>query len=469
MTRLIGLILLAPFAGFLLEAAAGFVHPDFPLRAWGGTLVVSGVAAAAAVAAGIPAGLAMAHARSWPPLALTFLPLLMPPMLAASVWMALKLPLPGPVGCGLLMAAVTWPAVALLLFASLRVLPASTLDAAELHLAPGRARSRVVWPHARPSVLAGAAVVFLLSASDFTLPATFSVRTVSLEIYERLSDFRFGSAAVAALPLVAMAIGLGGFLVRIPAFAASSPSRPFLEKGPRRAVFLIASVPWLIAAIAPLSVFAVRVGSPGRLAEIMAGYGTSMAWTALYVGATAAALIAWASWRTERTRLDSIWAAGLVLPGAVAALGIMALSGRSGLHPWLAPSGALLAWALAARFAGAAWLPLREPVDRAQLEAAELAGMSRVRRWRAVVWPAVSTRAIATGVVVAALAIGEIGPAVLLSPPGRQPLGLHLFNWMHYGHDETAAALSLVLTAAAIAAAWGIGYAGRGRRTAIAR
>jgi len=469
MTRLFGLILLAPTAGFLLEAAAGFVHPDLPFRAWGGTLMVAGVAAAAAVAAGIPVGLALAHGKGRLPLALTILPLLMPPMLAASVWMGLGLPVPGPVVCGLLLAAGMWPAVALLLFASLRALPQATLDAAELHLAPGRILHRVAWPHARPSVLAGAAVVFLLSASDFTLPATFSVRTVSLEIYERLSDFRFSSAAVAALPLVAMAIGLCRLLVRVPAFAAASPSRPFLGPATRRAVFLLASGPWLAAALVPLSVFAIRVGSPGRLADLLAGYGPSMGWTALYAGATAAALIAWASWRTERSRLDFIWAAGLVLPGAVAAVGVMAVAGRSGMLPYLAPSGALLVWALAARFAGAAWLPLREPVDRAQLEAANLAGWSQARRWLRVVWPAVAPRAAAAGVVVAALAVGEIGPAVLLSPPGRQPIGLHLFNWMHYGHDETAAALSLALMAAAVAAAWGVGYVGRGRRTAIAR
>jgi iron(III) transport system permease protein len=469
MTRLIGLILLAPPAGFLLEAAAGFAPPDLPLRAWGGTLVVAGVAAAAAVGAGVPVGLALAHARGRLPLALTILPLLMPPMLAASVWMSLGLPLPGPVGCGLLLAAVTWPAVALLLFASLRALPQAALDAAELHLPPGRALLRVAWPHARPSVLAGAAVVFLLSASDFTVPATFSVRTVSLEVYERLGDFRFGSAAMASLPLVAMAVGIGLLLVRIPAFAASSPSRPFLNPGSRRAVVLLASVLWGAAALVPLSVFAARVGSPGRLADLLAGYGASLAWTAIYAGATAAALIGWASWRTERSRLDAIWAAGLVLPGAVAGLGVMALSSRSGMYAPLAPSGVLLVWALAARFAGAAWLPLREPVDRAQLDAADLAGMTRARRWVGVIWPAVAARAAAAGVVVAALAVGEIGPAVLLSPPGRQPVGLHLFNWMHYGHDETAAALSLVLMAAAVAAAWGIGYAGRGRRTAIAR
>ena len=41
-----------------------------------------------------------------------------------------------------------------------------------------------------------------------------------------------------------------------------------------------------------------------------------------------------------------------------------------------------------ARFAFAAWLPLREPVDRRQLEAAELSGLSPVRTWWRIVAPA---------------------------------------------------------------------------------
>src|SRR5262249_4074312 len=64
MTRLIGLVLAAPLAGFALEAALGAGHVHFPLRAWGYTLVVAGGATAVAAALGVPVGVTLAHSRS---------------------------------------------------------------------------------------------------------------------------------------------------------------------------------------------------------------------------------------------------------------------------------------------------------------------------------------------------------------------------------------------------------------------
>ena len=136
----------------------------------------------------------------------------------------------------------------------------------------------------------------------------------------------------------------------------------------------------------------------------------------------------------------------------------------------LSPGAAwIFVWVLASRFAAVAWLPLREAVDPAQLEAAELSGLSRARVWRRVVLPAALPRAAAAGLAVFALVLGEVGPAVLLAPPGRQTGVQRLFNALHYGYDGTAAALALSLVAGAAALA-GLGvYAGRVARPEIGR
>ena len=466
MTRAIGLVLLAPLAGFGLEAALGVGHFSLHLRAWRMTLGVAGSATALALLLGVPVGLALAQSRRDLTRTLTLFPLLLPPILAASAWLGARLPVPGPIGCGVILGTLYWPIIALLLEAALRRLPADALDAASLQLTPAQTLRRIVWPQIRPAIGTGALLVFLLAASEFTVPSLFVVPTISMTIYEEISAFRIASAAAAAIPLIAFAAALSWRLSRQPLLPPKAEARPLLSGPARIAVRAVAAVVWTATAIAPAAVFAMRAGSFGR---VMSLHLDSVGWSLLGAGSAALLLVAWASASGGRSRLEPLWLATLALPGVVAGLGALSLSGRLGLRPFLAPSGALFVLALMARFAFAAWMPLREPVERSQLEAAELSGLSRFRIWRKIVAPAILPRALAAGAIVFVLALGEIGPAVLLTPPGRQTAVLHLFNWMHYGYDDAVASLSLFLFGAAALVTWGGMHVGRLSTIRLAR
>jgi iron(III) transport system permease protein len=465
MTRAIGLVLLAPLAGFALEAALGAGQFGFHLRAWGQTLIVAGGATAIALILGIPVGLTLAHTRRSLPRTLTLFPLLLPPVLAAAAWLGARLPVPHAFGCAAILGALYWPIVALLLEASLRRLPGDTLDAAAIQLSSARTLRAVVWPHVRPALGAGALLVFLLAASEFTVPALFVVPTISMTIYEEMSAFRSASAASAAIPLVALAISLAWSLRRLPMIPPSKPARPFLQGAPLIAVRAFAVLIWMATAVAPTAIFAMRAGS---FWKVLSMHLDSIAWSGVVAGATAVLLVAWASLSPRRSRLEPFWLATLVLPGVIAGFGALSLAARLGIQPVLGPSGALFILALMARFAFAAWLPLREPVDRTQLEAAELSGLSRLRIWTRIVAPAALPRALAAGAIVFVLALGEIGPAVLLAPPGKQTAVQHLFNWMHYGYDDAVAALALFLFGAAALVTWSGMYVGRLRTNRFA-
>jgi ABC-type Fe3+ transport system permease subunit len=206
----------------------------------------------------------------------------------------------------------------------------------------------------------------------------------------------------------------------------------------------------------------VGVGSAGALVRVLGANAGALAWSALVSGAVAVALVAWSALSPGRSRLEPLWLAALVLPGSVTGLGALALGP-------VVSTGLLLVLALMARFAYVAWLPLRQPVERGPLEAAALSGVSSWRTWRRIAWPAARPVAFALAAVVFVLSLGEIGPAVLLSPPGRQSVVLHMFNWMHYGYDETVASLALALFAAAAVAAWIGTYVGRPRHSQVGR
>lgn len=458
MTRAIGLVLTAPLLGFALEAVLGAGQFQLHLRAWGQTLIVAGGATVLAVALGVPAALALAHSNGRLLRTLTLFPLLLPPVLAAAAWLGAGLPAPGPFGCAAILGALTWPVVALLLEASLRRIPADALDAAAIQLSPARTARVVIWPHVRPALGVAALLVFLLAASEFTVPALFVVPTISMTVYEQMSAFRTASAASAAIPLIALAVGLAWTMRRMEMIPPSRAARPFLSGAPLVAARVVAGALWIATAAAPAAVFARRAGSFFTTLSMNLD---AVAWSAGIAAATAVLLVAWSALSTRRSRLEPLWLATLALPGVVAGLGALQLAGRTGALPWLAPSGALLLLALMARFAFAAWLPLREPVDRGQLEAAELSGLSPVRTWWKITAPAVLPRAGATAAVVFVLVLGEIGPVVLLSPPGRLTASQHLFNLMHYGYDGVVASLALFLFGAAALVTWSGMHVGR--------
>jgi ABC-type Fe3+ transport system permease subunit len=466
MIRGLGLLLAAPLAGFALEAALGTGGMSLHLRAWGATLVVAGGASAVGLLLGIPVGLALTHSPRMLPRTLTMFPLLLPPVLAAATWLAAGLPVPAGPGCALILGAIYWPVVALLLEASLRRLPADAIEAASLQMSPGLLVRKIVWPHARPALLGAALLVFLLAASEFTVPALFVVPTVSMTVYEEISAFRTRSAAAAALPLLALAVGLAWALRRLPSLPSSSPVRPFLRGPALAAARVVAVLAWTATAVLPALLFGLRAGSFLKNAAMNL---EPIGWSLLFSGATAALLIGWSSLGgTGRSRLEPMWLATLVLPGVVAGLGTLKIAERSGLHPWLAPSGALFILALMARFAFVAWLPLREPVERSQIDAAELSGLSRIRIWRSILLPAMLPRAAAAGAVVFVLALGEIGPAVLLAPPGRMTAAQHLFGLMHYGYDGVVATLALFLFGTTALLTWSAMNVGRIRTNRVA-
>jgi iron(III) transport system permease protein len=465
MTRAIGLVLLAPLAGFVLEATMGAGHFQPHLRAWGTTLVVAGGATLLGLAMGIPVGVTLAHSRRKSLRTLSLFPLLLPPVLAAAAWLGARLPVPHALGCAAILGAIYWPVIALFLEASLRRLPGDALDAAALELSVARALRVVVWPHVRPALGAAALLVFLLAASEFTVPALFVVPTISMTIYEEMSAFRTASAASAALPLLALALGLSWALRRTPMIAPSRPARPFLGGAPLAGLRGVSAAVWLATAIAPALIFALRAGSFGKVVSMNLD---AIGWSVILAAAAALLLVAWAWSSPRRSRLEPLWLATLALPGVVAGLGALQIARHLELLPWLAPSGALLLLALMARFAFAAWLPLREPVDRRQLEAAELSGLSPVRTWWKVVAPAALPRAAAAAAIVFVLALGEIGPVVLLSPPGRLTVSQHLFNLMHYGYDDVVASIALVLFGATALVTWSGMNVGRLRRSRLA-
>jgi len=383
--------------------------------------------------------------------------------------MGLGLPIPGAVGCGVLLGCAFWPAMALIVAASISGIPRAELEAAELRLSPARTMRRIVWPHARPGIAAGALLVFALATAEFSVPSTFALPTISYVIYERLGAFEFASAAWAALPLLAIAAAAAMGLRRVPGLPSQADTRSWLRGPAYGTAVAVAGVAWIVTVALPVGVLAWGVGSWSRWIRALSIHAGALGWTAAFALITATGLVLWSAAGRGRSRLEPLWLVTLLLPGVVVALGTLRLANLTGLQSLVGGTAALWVFALACRFAAIAWLFLRDATSPSSMEAAELARLSRWVTWRRIVLPALLPRAAAAGAIVFALAVGEIGPAVLLSPPGRQTVTQHLFNLMHYGYDDAVAALALSILGGTAMLVWMAAYVGRPHLAPVGR
>jgi iron(III) transport system permease protein len=83
-------------------------------------------------------------------------------------------------------------------------------------------------------------------------------------------------------------------------------------------------------------------------------------------------------------------------------------------------------------------------IDR-DLEDAGRMGAGRVRVFSRVLWPLMLPGVIAGFVVGFVLSLSNLGTSLLLVAPGKTTLPMVIYNFMHYGADETVCALSLFL------------------------
>lgn len=425
MRRSIGILGAVVIASPLVLMLAGAFHGD---PEWRGAfdaerLLRSGAiaagAAALAVLAGLPAGLALASARAkrlW--LALTLVPLMVPPGLAAIEWIALGLR-PGPVAAAVVLGATLWPIAALLVAAER--FDAHAVEAAKLG---GASLWRtVVGPALRRPLLDAFVVAFLLAAADFSVAGTFAVNVQAYEILVRLEAHAGGAAAtVASLPNLALG-AIAACLVRVPVAAAPSYRAAPIAG---RACWGAALVVWTLTAVVPA--VAILRGM-GPLGETWLHHGEKVALTLWTAGAAAIALAAWACLARGPARP---WMAGLVVPGVLLSIGLMPMR----------DAGAGLVLAYLSRYAFIAVVGVRAALaaaPEAPQEAARLAGASP---WRLVVWPHARPGLLATAAIVFVLCLGDVGAQALLVPIGNETVMLRLFNLIHWGYDEMVASLA---------------------------
>ena len=382
---------------------------------------------------------------------------------------------------------VALPWVIVIVGQGLRWVEADLEEDALLATGPWRVLWRVTLPRTWGAILAGAVWVALQVSTEMTVADLMLVRTFAEEVYAQFwqgGEEAVARAVAASLPMVALSTAGVVWAWRrlertVPALEGWSRVPHDLHLGRARwpALALMLAGVAVLAGV-PLSALVWKTGLTGwppvwstsvaaqQLGAALHGNGLLVAEsvaTVLAAGvliASLALVLCWLALDASRFRRWLIFFVALAwsLPGPILGVGLAtAILWIVVWLPWRPLSVALydgpsplpVLWAYVLRYlplAVVALWPVVRLLPRDLRDSVRLDGATPRQELLGLVLPLVRRPWLMVGVVIAALAIGEVGAvAVSVETPGWRTFTTVLFDRMHFGTPNEVSALCLVL------------------------
>ena len=478
-----------------LDAYRGLLGDARQWRLFTTSMSLGGGAVLVAGALGMPVGVALARGVNVPGpwRAVTLAPLLIPPYVMAVAW-TLAIGPTGPLApvlaaprlnawaysawaAALVLGISLYPLVALAVDAALARVDAHAEDAARLIAPPMRVFSRITLPLIAPTVGVVLLLVFALAITEFGVPGLLRVRVYTTEVFTAFSAFYDAARATAlAAPLLAVVLAIVVVGSRAADALMLSSRRSTMASRPQTALVRVASRATLVgvalvALVVPLAILTWDAAMGSR--SSVEGSGTA-ALASLLLASVSALLVTALSAILGHARgavrrrgwwLDAACAWLFAVPGTVVGVGLILVWNRPGLDG-IYGTPAILIVANLARFlplgilmVAAAGRQISPSLD----EAAALAGASWFRRWRRIWLPQMRNALIAVAGLTFVFAFGELGTAVLVTPPGLMTLPVHVYTVVANAPPGELARLALVQAAAGLAGVVLLARVSRGR------
>jgi iron(III) transport system permease protein len=363
--------------------------------------------------------------------------------IAAAAWIQLMAYLPISIAFGLVGLAMT---------------DRQQIETAKLCAGPSRIWTAIVWPQIRPAIGVGAGLVFVLSLSDYSLPALVRMESYALEAFVEYSIAAESRASLlVAMPLlalclvvvVAMTAPLQRLTIspssfdRVDRFRSHLPSIPPGVSALAAAICvaqLAAVVVLLMLDIRSLGTFISTVGLNRDELLVSLGVGMTSAMLSLAMALAVSPMLA-SRW---------LFVAVLVpfaVPATLVGIGLIKLWSVPPLDA-LYGTSAMPVLATVARFSALAVVITyvqSQRTDPALIEAARLFRGNGLATCVQIILPLRLPGLLAGFFGVFALSLSELTATNLVLPPGAQTVSLKIFSLLHYGGSAELAALSTLV------------------------
>lgn len=366
----------------------------------------------------------------------------------------------------LVLGLFTYPYILLIVGSALKGSDPALEEAARAAgLGPFGIFLRVTFPLLRPSLLAGALLVFLYALSDFGAVSLLRVDTFTTEIFHQLNT-RFDQRNAAALSIILVlltavvlmvqrkSLGRRGFVQR-----RSGVRPPTIYPLGRWKVPVLCCTYLIIAGsvFLPVALLLYQTGSPmSFLHTLIAGhrYLWNSLWTATVAATAASGLGLFVAYLTQRRKglapliLTSATQLGYAIPGTVLGLSLILL--YNAYLPWIYGTAAMVIIGYLLRFLPQAVqgsTAAMIQVNRNLEEAARSLGRSTWQALREVTIPLIRPGIAAGWMLVFISSMKELAATLLLRPAGFDTLSVRIWIASIEVDYAGAAATSLILIA----------------------
>ncbi len=373
------------------------------------------------------------------------------------------------IGAAFILVLTTYPYVYLAMRASLAARSAAFMEAARmLGASPARAATRVLLAAGRPALIGGLALALMETAADYGVADFFGVPTLSVGIFRTwygLGDLAGATQLAVGLFLLAMLLILieeAGRRGRVDdnVKAHRGRVRLRLSRSHASAAIFACSLPLIFGFLIPASVLVAKLDSHFAVGAVR-GLMQSVSNTALLAVAGAAiatalaVLLAYAA-RKTRSKLGAVLlrvsTLGYAIPGAVIAIGILALMATLGRFSGIAIAGGIgvLLYAYVARFLTASYNATSGGLQQISPQmdaAAQSLGADPVRILKDVHWPQMRGAALAGAAIVAIDIAKELPATLLLRSFNFETLSTRIYRLASDERLADAAPAALILIA----------------------
>lgn len=315
---------------------------------------------------------------------------------------------------------------------------------------------RIVLPAILPAVLAAGTLVFILSATDFSVPSLFQYQTYTLEIFSEYGRTgELGQAGALALTLILPTMALLALadkgLGTIPVRKTPLSERGLELTGGLRLAGGLAVGLCALQILVPTVLFLVQVKDFGQLwnslrlcreelAVSLAAAALSAGTAVLLAGPTAVYL----EQKRRYLRLPALLP--MAVPSSLIGMGLLKAVNGSPIHG-ISQTLYFPALGCAIKYMPFAFLLFsarHRRIHREELEAGQIYMPSRRQYFLKILLPVYRPAIAGAAAVVFLLTLGEEGIPLVLMPPGYETLAVKIYNYLHYGASELVSGFCLI-------------------------
>jgi iron(III) transport system permease protein len=351
------------------------------------------------------------------------------------------------------------PITAGLLLVALLSVPAELVDLCRLEAVGAKAFLRVYMPYLVPSLAIGGFLIFFLNVNDFAIPSLFGVNVYALELYSRYSaGLDINGIFILSMPLILLCSALAalfGLYLSKSGFSLSTNygKNPFKKEGFLRVPAYAGMVILAFFITVPIASLAFEAFSAGEILKTLKNSLPELTYS-LQISALSAVLcflpsliFACLFYRSgRRVMLIAMASAPFVIAAPIAGLALIRMY-NTPLLGFIYRSPVMPSIGMLSRFSFIGMLMLSSALMRLDPAYSDVLRVYNPGPVRAVICLTrfVYKECISSILIIFALAMGEFGMTLVITPPGYQSLSNKIYNYLHYGASGTIAVLCLFM------------------------